>query len=126
MGRLYTYITYIALLCSFAGCATLLQETQDQNVDADVLATYFDGPKVRPGVALAISVTATGTQGQAAKQYFVDADPTDEDADMIPLDYQLSAQAVNYDQMKPCYWQVLTYQCDTKSIIEWKARILES
>jgi hypothetical protein len=51
-------------------------------------------------------------------QYFVDADPTDEDADMIPLDYQFSAQQVNYDQMKPCYWQVLTYQCDTKSIIE--------
>ena len=40
-------------------------------------------------------------------QYFVDADPTDEDADLIPHDYQFSAQAVNYDSLKPCYWQVL-------------------
>ena len=48
-------------------------------------------------------------------QYFVDDDPTDEDADLIPHDYQFSAQAVNYDSLKPCYWQVLTYQCDTNA-----------
>jgi hypothetical protein len=48
-------------------------------------------------------------------QYFLDADPTDEDADLIPHDYQFSAQAVNYDSLKPCYWQVLTYQCDTNA-----------
>lgn len=50
-------------------------------------------------------------------QYFTDADPDDEDADLIPEDYQFSASRVNYDSMKPCYWQVLTYQCDTKSDI---------
>lgn len=27
-------------------------------------------------------------------------------------DYQLSAEAVQYDSMKPCYWQTLRYQCD--------------
>ena len=27
-------------------------------------------------------------------------------------DYQFSAQQIQYDSMKPCYWQVLTYQCD--------------
>ena len=48
-------------------------------------------------------------------QYFLDADPTDEDADLIPHDYQFSAQAVNYDSLKPCYWQVLSYQCDTNA-----------
>ena len=74
MGKLYSYISLLAMLLGLAGCASLLQEPSEQSVDADVLATYFDGPKVRPGVALAISVTATGTQGQAAKQYFVDAD----------------------------------------------------
>ena len=47
--------------------------------------------------------------------YFVNADPNDDDYDLVPLDYQLSAQAVNYDQQKPCYWQVLTYQCDTNA-----------
>ena len=74
MGRLYTYILVFAMLSGVVGCASLLHEQPEQSVDSDVLATYFDGPKVRPGVALAISVTATGTQGQAAKQYFVDAD----------------------------------------------------
>ena len=50
------------------------QEKQGNNVDPDVLATYFDGPKVRPGVALGISVTAIGAETSSHKQYFVDAD----------------------------------------------------
>ena len=54
--------------------ALLFEDKSDKNIDADVLATYFDGPKVRPGVALSISVTASGLSGQAARQYFVDAD----------------------------------------------------
>lgn len=28
------------------------------------------------------------------------------------LDYQFAAQQIMYNQDKPCYWQVLTYQCD--------------
>ena len=52
---------------------------------------------------------------QQVHRYFVDADPTDEDADLIPHDYQFSAQEVIYDSSKPCYWQVLTYQCDTNA-----------
>lgn len=28
-------------------------------------------------------------------------------------DYLFSAQQIQYDSQKPCYWQVLTYQCDT-------------
>lgn len=27
-------------------------------------------------------------------------------------DYQFAAQHIQYDSLKPCYWQVLTYQCD--------------
>lgn len=69
---------YFALiLCCIGGCMVLdVLEEQEKadNVDPDVLATYFDGPKVRPGVALAISVTATGTIGAASQQYFVDAE----------------------------------------------------
>lgn len=37
------------------------------------------------------------------------------DEEIIPSDYQLSATPVQYDSMKPCYWQTLTYQCDTYS-----------
>ena len=29
------------------------------------------------------------------------------------LDYQFTASGIQYDGDKPCYWQVLNYQCDT-------------
>ena len=29
------------------------------------------------------------------------------------MDYQFAAKQIQYDSLKPCYWQVLTYQCDT-------------
>ena len=28
-------------------------------------------------------------------------------------DYLITAEGIQYDSMKPCYWQVLRYQCDT-------------
>jgi hypothetical protein len=28
------------------------------------------------------------------------------------MDYVLSAGQIQYDSWKPCYWQVLSYQCD--------------
>ena len=43
------------------------------------------------------------------------SDPTDEDYDLLPKDYQLSASRVIYDADKPCYFQVLTYVCDTNA-----------
>ena len=49
------------------------------------------------------------------RHYFMNVDIHDEDYDMIPEDYQFSASQVNYDQMKPCYWQVLSYQCDVRN-----------
>lgn len=68
-----------SLLALCCGCSTIWSAIAGQddsgNVDVDQMATYFDGePMVRPGVALAISVTATGSSGTAAKQYFVDAE----------------------------------------------------
>ena len=38
---------------------------------------------------------------------------TDMDFALIPDDITLNAQGVQYDSMKPCFWQVLNYQCDT-------------
>ena len=43
------------------------------------------------------------------------SDPTDDDFALVPLDYQLSATGVRYDDQKPCYWQILNYQCDTNA-----------
>jgi hypothetical protein len=36
----------------------------------------------------------------------------------IPYDYQMSADAVQYDSMKPCYWQTLHYQCNVENTDE--------
>ena len=49
------------------------------------------------------------------REYFREhyGDNTDEDFALIPNDITLNAQGVQYDSMKPCFWQVLNYQCDT-------------
>ena len=36
-----------------------------------------------------------------------------DDYDYIPQNYTFSAGKVSYDSMKPCYYQTLTYNCDT-------------
>ncbi len=75
LRRVYPKIVLIAVLCAFAeGCVWDLLSQGRTDSGANVEATYFDEARVRPGVALSISVTATGTQGQASKQYFVNAD----------------------------------------------------
>lgn len=32
-------------------------------------------------------------------------------------DFTFAAQAIQYDSMRPCYWQVLTYQCDVRNLL---------
>lgn len=32
-------------------------------------------------------------------------------------EYLFGAQAIQYDSLKPCYWQVLTYQCDVENLM---------
>lgn len=63
----------LGVCMALQGCAVFDQSAGPEG-DAGVEATYFDVARVRPGVALSISVTATGTQGQASKQFFVNAD----------------------------------------------------
>ena len=33
-------------------------------------------------------------------------------------DYTFSAQSIQYDPIKPCYWQTLVYQCEVNNITE--------
>lgn len=49
---------------------------------------------------------------KAIRRYFSNSQEGDEDHDMVPVDYQFSAKPVTYDQLKPCYWMELTYQCE--------------
>lgn len=84
-------------------------------------ATTKDDPYEGDGDSVNISVLATADTRLALSDimqiirdtihdYFVENGDTE---DLIPFDYQLSASSVQYDSMKPCYWQTLTYQCDT-------------
>jgi len=36
-----------------------------------------------------------------------------DDYEYVPTNYVFTASAVGYDSMKPCYYQTLTYNCDT-------------
>ena len=90
--------------------------------DIDTKDDPYESDSDAVNISIEIAARTRSELGQLAEavrhqvhQYFLDADPTDEDADLIPHDYQFSAQAVNYDSQKPCYWQVLTYQCDTNA-----------
>lgn len=40
-------------------------------------------------------------------------DETADDHLLAPIDWSFSAGEVNYDAMKPCVYQILTYECDT-------------
>ena len=35
--------------------------------------------------------------------------------DTAITDYNFAAQQIQFDSLKPCYWQVLTYQCDVEN-----------
>jgi hypothetical protein len=92
------------------------------NNDIDTKDDPFESDSDSVNISIEIAAKTRNELGQLASairrqvhQYFINADPTDEDYELIPHDYQFSAQAVNYDSMKPCYWQILTYQCDTNA-----------
>ena len=47
--------------------------------------------------------------------YFSRRTASDADFDLVPYDYDLQAGPVQYDWMKPCLWQTISYVCDTKA-----------
>ena len=90
--------------------------------DVETKDDPYEGDSDNVTISIEIAARTRTELGQLAEavrhqvhDYFVEADPTDDDFNLVPLDYQFSAQQVNYDQMKPCYWQVLSYQCDTNA-----------
>lgn len=80
IGRILSSIVLAVALLGAGGCGTVLDALRDLGgpgdapVESGMAATYFGEPKVRPGVVLAISVTATGQPGHDSKQYPVDAE----------------------------------------------------
>ncbi len=81
-------------------------EAESDNVQIGIEIAAETRPKLG---ALAMAVRKT------LREYFREhqGDDSDEDFALIPEDMTLQAGAVQYDSLKPCYWQQLTYQCDT-------------
>lgn len=90
-----------------------------QNLDTDKDSPFEgDTDRVQIGIEVASEsrpqlATLTEQIRTTVREFFENLDSSDEDYDLVPLDVDLSAQAVQYDEWKPCYWQVLQYQCDT-------------
>lgn len=65
--------------------------------------------ETRPQLAsLAITVR------RAIAGYFQEhSTPEAEDYALVPYSYDFQAQPVQYDSLKPCYWQKLIYRCET-------------
>lgn len=90
--------------------------------DVETKDDPFEGETDNVTISIEIAAKTRPELGELAEavrhtlhDYFVEADPEDEDFDLVPADYQFTAQQVNYDALKPCYWQVLSYQCDTNA-----------
>ena len=103
------------------------------NAELPLIIVSYDGMTNEPGtkdgmegcsdtVNIAVMIAAPTREDLAGftervrtqiRSFFEDADPDDEDFELIPVDYSLSASRVMYDDEKPCYWQVLNYECDT-------------
>lgn len=52
------------------------------------------------------------------RTYFEELDDEDTYSWLVPYDYNFSAGPVMFDQLKPCYWQELTWQCDTNAFLD--------
>ena len=83
-------------------------ESESDNVQIGI--TICVGEREELG-EMAVAVRTT------IREYFREhyGDETDEDFALIPDDITLNAHGVQYDSMKPCFWQVLNYQCDTET-----------
>lgn len=79
----------------------------------------FEGEDDRVQIGIEIAAETRQQLGTIAtmvrdsiKDYFENLPDDDEDYNLMPVDYELTATGVNYDSDKPCFWQILNYNCD--------------
>lgn len=89
----------------------------NENTDKD---DPYEGDEDRVNISVEVTATnltelhqLTQTVRDTIYQYMME-NITDVD------DYLFTAGGIQYDSDKPCYWQVLSYQCDTKRDIEYE------
>lgn len=81
----------------------------------------FEGETDKVQVSIEVAAESRDELGQIMQtirqtviEYFEDEEGHAwEDYAYIPSNYQLTASAIGYDSMKPCYYQTLQYKCDT-------------
>ena len=81
----------------------------------------FEGDTDKVQVSIEVAAQSRDELGQIMTdiretviEYFEDTEGHAwDDYDYIPQNYTFTASAVGYDSMKPCYYQTLTYNCDT-------------
>ena len=81
----------------------------------------FEGNTDKVQVSIEVAAQSRDELGQIMTdiretviEYFEDTEGHAwDDYDYIPQNYTFTASAVGYDSMKPCYYQTLTYNCDT-------------
>ena len=81
----------------------------------------FEGILDRVQVSIEVAAESRDELGsimQTIRQTIIEYFEDDEghawdDYDYIPQNYTFTASAVGYDSIKPCYYQTLTYNCDT-------------
>ena len=54
---------------------------------------------------------------QTIREYFENAQPSDEDYNLVPIYYTFTASTIRWSE-KPCYAQTLNYKCDTTPDVE--------
>ena len=88
--------------------------------DSQTKDDSYEGDTDNVQIGIEIAAKTRKQLGELATQiretvsdFFENLPDDDPDFDLVPLNYNLTAQGVNYDSDKPCYWQVLNYQCDT-------------
>lgn len=116
--------------------AIALPDEQAENAPLPYIIVTFDGlnnqdttkdssyngltDQVTIGIEIAaatraqLAIFSVGVRNTIA-EYFQEhvADTEDDDYALIPNSYQFQAGAVQYDSLKPCFWQRLTFVCDT-------------
>ena len=100
------------IIVSFDGL-TNDAETKDDPFEGDTDSVQI-GIEIAARTRLELGHLADSVR-KAVHRYCMNVNEGDEDFCEVPEDYTFSANNVNYDPQKPCYWQILSYQCDCEN-----------
>jgi len=97
------------IIVSFDGMNNMNQTKDDYEGEIDSVTVSIEAAaRTRPELGNLMTDVR-----QIVCDFFLTLSDDDPDFDLIPLDYSLSANQVQYDALRPCFFQTLTYVCDT-------------